>query len=276
MTRNPANLSERLTTAMPRGSLHPPNNFMKASRFTTVLGSPRCGFTLIELLVVIAIIAILAGMLLPALSKAKSKGVAVKCQSNVKQFTMAIHLYSTEADDHLTEPNWNAPWLARGWLYDASGGSVPNPFTPANLANPELPYQGGLLWPYLRTPQIYRCPAEKTNTIASFGSRANKLGSFLMNGAVCGYGAIGGRSYRTSQYNSDAIIFWQAFENNAGDWNDGSSRPSEGVTKIHNQGTTVGVVDGHVEFMKTDAFYNEQALVAKNRLFCSPNSADGR
>jgi hypothetical protein len=129
----------------------------------------------------------------------------------------------------------------------------------------------------LKNAGIYRCPAEKTNTIASFNSRANKLTSFLMNGAVRGYG--GGApagSYLTSQFGPDDIIFWQAFENNPGDWNDGSSAPNEGVTRIHNLGTTVGVVDGRVEFMKTDAFYNEQALVTKNRLFCSPRTPDGR
>ena len=234
------------------------------------------GFTLIELLVVIAIIAILAGMLLPALSKAKGKAVAVKCQSNVKQFTMAIHLYSTEFTDSLPEPNWNAPWVARGWLFDASGGSVPNPAVAPYNASPELAYAGGVLWPYLKNVGIYRCPAEQTNTIATFGSRGNKLTSFLMNGAVCGYGAIGGSSYRTTQFRPDDIIFWQALETNPGDWNDGSSSPAEGVTKLHNLGTTVGVVDGHVEYMKTEAFYTEAGLATKNRLFCNPLSANGR
>jgi hypothetical protein len=104
-----------------------------------------------------------------------------------------------------------------------------------------------------------------------------------MNGAVRGYGMNGnngapGGSYRTSQFKPSDIIFWQALESNSGDWNDGSSGPSEGVTKIHNLGTTVGVVDGHVEFMKTDAFYTEQAIPTPNRLYCNPNSPnnDGR
>ena len=73
--------------------------------------APRRGFTLIELLVVIAIIGVLASMLLPALATAKGKSQGVKCQNNVRQFSLAINVYSGDYLEYLPEPNWNAPWI---------------------------------------------------------------------------------------------------------------------------------------------------------------------
>ena len=238
-------------------------------------GRGDAGFTLLELATAILVVTILAGILVPALAASRSGSARAVCINNLRQLGVAELMYASENWDYIPFPNWGIT-KSPGWLYASTNNVIPDPTSPAFTNNPAAAYSSGLWFNFVRNPKIYLCPTDVESRW--FPQRQNKLSSYIMNGAVCGYTGDYRSCKISDAWNTACFLLYTPDEIASGGgyglaFNDGASFPtaSEGFGRLHTpNGADILTGAGNVRFFSTQQIVHEQNASGKTLAWWSP------
>jgi hypothetical protein len=239
---------------------------MHCSAACSVRSSKADAFTLLELLIVTVVLTVLVLTLLPALARTKSPAARTKCADNLRLLMQGAGMFALDNHDLMPYPNWGT--YGPGWLYLPVSGGLPPSSTDPSTSN-------GGLWPFVKTKDAYTCPLDSNSRYYSM--RYNKLSTYVMNGAVCGYGMLAGSAYSLNQFKPEAYACWEPKDGPFA-YNDASSYPSqdEAPGRNHPSGTPVGTFGGAAVFPPIQYFQNLQTGTGPNLVWCNPGTTGGR
>ena len=240
---------------------------------------PR-GFTRIELTAFIAAVLLIAGLALPGVARSNNGSSRAVCFNNLKQMGMAMTMYAADNRDYLAFCNWdsgNAPTF--GWLYGP--GAIPDPTSLQYSAQFGSAWRNGAWFKYIGDPNSYLCPLDLQSPY--YRQRPNKLSSYVMNGAVCGFTISTYSTCKITQVWSPAcLLLWEpdSAVSGAFEFNDGANWPgnasNESLATYHSvNGSEVLCVGGNVAFVSSNSFRAASFAVGKSLLWWSPFSFNG-